>query len=125
MTKSNIPNEVLRINQSKIKRLADVVICPQRYYREDISEVDRRITSEAMLKGQYVEYELWGTPPKEGGIPVLPLLKNGKKSTDNIRLDALVQKIPSVFEEVGIKISRTNFFSEVMIEKVVFHGTMD
>ncbi len=125
MTLNKIPTGPMRINQSTIKRLHSAFVCPQRYYREEISGVDRRQASEAMIKGQYFEYKLFGTPPKEGGIPVIPPLKNGKPSTDQIRIDAQIERFPVIMEELGIKISKTNFLVEYPLFDVLFHGTND
>ena len=116
---------ILRINQSKIKRLTKPTLCPLKYKREEITLEDKRPTTEAMLKGQYAEYKLTGGLPKEGGIPVLPLLKNGKMSTDQIRIDAAVQNCRQVLEKYGITFHKAGETFEVPVGDVIFHGTMD
>src|SRR4051812_12804106 len=98
-----INRDIQRINQSKIKRLTKSALCPKRYYLEEITGELKRETTLAMLKGHYFEYQIWRTLPKEGYIPELPLLKNGNKSTDQIRIDIQVAMFPIVMARHGIK----------------------
>lgn len=115
-----------KINQSLIKRLTEIVICPQRYYREEVTKEFARRTSDAMLKGQYAEYRAFGTIPKDGIIPVLPVhKKTGKPLTDQIRIDAQVQRLHEVMKQLNMKTAKTDLYTEVMVGNVMFHGTQD
>ncbi len=124
--KRKIHNDVRRINQSKIKRLSRTLVCAKRYFMEEISGELKRKATEAMVKGQYFEYKNWGTPPKEGGIPEIPLLKRGGKSTDHKRIDEWVAKFDGIMKRHGIKVIKTDFKIEVKLDSdTVAFGTLD
>ncbi len=121
-----INRDIKRINQSKIKRLTSSALCPKRYYLEEITGDLKRETTLAMLKGHYFEYQIWGTLPKEGHIPALPLLKNGNKSTDQQRIDLQVAMFPIIMARHGIKVIKTNFRIEVKFNgDIIVFGTLD
>jgi hypothetical protein len=126
-TEELIRNDLLRINQSKIKRLTKTAICPQKYYDEEISGEHKRETTEYMLRGHYMEYKLWGTIPKEGKIPILPGGRaKGSISVIQERLDQQVETFPKIMEKHGIRVIRTNYEIEVPYDnRVIFYGTLD
>lgn len=119
--------ELMRINQSKIKRLSSSILCPSRYQKEEITKEIPRKSSEAMDRGNFFEWKLWGTLPKEGGIPVLKGgKKKGSKSVIQERIEDQVDAFPGIMLKHGIKVIRTNYLSEVMYNSnVLFHGTKD
>lgn len=125
-----LQKDLLRINQSKIKRLTRNAICPQKYYLEEITGDLKRESSKQMAKGHYFEYKLWGTLPKEGNIPVAaPGKKKGSISVEYERIDEQVRKFPAIMAKHGIKVIKTNYYIEVLVEvnglKIIFHGTKD
>lgn len=117
--------EPIRINQSTTKRLNSPIVCPQRYYREEVTGEYRRPASESMIKGQRFEYITFGTKNREGEVPVIPPLKNGKKSTDEIRIEAQSRRMIEVLKGLGIRVIKTNFNVEYLVNGVIIHGTQD
>lgn len=96
----------MKINQSLIKRL-DKEYCPKKV-KAEMDGTWKRTASEAMIKGQYFEWLLFKTKNREGQVPVMPLLKNGKKSTDQIRIEAQAKKFFEVCEKYDIKFFGTD-----------------
>jgi hypothetical protein len=126
-TEELIRNDLLRINQSKIKRVTGNAVCPQKYFVEEITREHKRETTEWMLRGHYTEYKLWGTLPKEGNIPVLPGGKaKGSISVIQQRIDQQVAAFPGIMTKHGIKVVRTNYEIEVLYNpEIILHGTID
>jgi hypothetical protein len=122
-----IQKDLLRINQSKIKRLTRTTLCPQRYYLEEISGDLKRKSSEAMDRGHYLEYKIWGTLPKEGNIPILKGGRaKGSISEPQKRIDQQAADFPKWMDHYGIKVAKTDYKVEVMFNNdIVFFGTCD
>lgn len=118
---------LLRINQSAIKRLTSTAICPKKYYLEEITGEHKRQSTKAMAKGHYFEYKLWGTLPKEGHIPVAPAGRaKGSTSVEYDRIDKQVALFPEIMKKHGITVARTDYKLEVPFNnEILFHGTMD
>jgi hypothetical protein len=127
MTVNKIENDLLWINQSKVKRLTSSVICPQRYYLEDVTGELKREASEPMNRGQYFEYKLWGTLPKEGNIPVLGGgKKKGSISVAQQRIDQQIELFPELMKKYGIKVIKTNVRIEIPFNhEIIVFGTKD
>jgi len=96
----------MKFNQSFIKRISKNY-CPKKV-KAELEGKHKRKTSEVMVKGQYFEYLLFKTKNREGQIPVMPLLKNGKKSTDQIRIEAQAKKFFEVCDKHQIKFFGTD-----------------
>jgi hypothetical protein len=118
-------SEPIRINQSTIKRLGSPVVCPARYYGEEVSKAFRKPASDSMIAGQYFEYITFGTKNREGEVPVMKRLKNGEKSTAQIRIEKQSARMIEVLDKLNIKVVRTDFHSEYLINGVIIHGTQD
>lgn len=116
----------IKLNQSTVKRLGSTIVCPQRYYREEVTGEFKRKASESMIKGQRFEYISFGTKNREGEIPEIPKLKRGGgKSTDEIRIEAQSIRMLEVMKKLGIIIKKTDFHSEYDVNGVVLHSTQD
>jgi hypothetical protein len=96
----------MKINQSFIKRISKNY-CPKKV-KAELEGKHKRKTSDAMIKGQYFEYLLFKTKNREGQIPVMPLLKNGNKSLDQIRIEAQAENFFKVCDEHQIKFFGTD-----------------
>lgn len=113
----------MSINQSLIKRTAKRY-CPKKV-RAELDGLSKRTASEAMIKGQYFEYLLFGTKNREGRIPVLEPKKNGEKKIDQIRIESQVKKFPEILRKYGIEVFGTDrTFSHFMFGTDT-HGTWD
>jgi hypothetical protein len=113
----------MKINQSLIKRM-EGDYCPKKL-KAEMDGVFRRTPSEAMIKGQYFEWMIFQTKNREGEIPVLPLLKNGNKSTDQIRIEKQAINFHKVLKQEEIKIFGTDRTFEAEMFGVKTFGTWD
>jgi hypothetical protein len=113
----------MKINQSFIKRISGQY-CPKKVKLE-LDGKHKRPASEAMIKGQYFEYILFGTKNREGQIPEIPLLKNGNKSTDQIRIEAQKDRFFEVCRANDIKFFGTDRTFHVDLFGVETFGTWD
>jgi hypothetical protein len=125
-----IKKDLIWINQSKIKRLTDSLLCPQRYYMEEITGDLQRYSSEAMLYGNYFEYHATGQLPSDGKIPVIEPLKKMRNGSfipaAQQRIDLQIKRFPGIMKEYGIKIVKTG--SEINMQfnnGIVIFGTLD
>ena len=57
-----------------------------------------------MLKGQRFEYLAVGSPNREGQVPELPKLQNGKKSTDELRIEQQAEVFKQVLPHYKMKL---------------------
>lgn len=117
-----------KINQSTIKRVASRIICPQKYYRQEVTKEFPRKTTDAMLRGNFGEYIAFGTMPKsgDGSIPELPRhKKTGKPSVYETRIRAQVQTMFEIFKEQNMKVHTKDFYVEQVVANILFHGTND
>jgi hypothetical protein len=117
--------EPIKINQSTVKRLDSTTVCPQRYYREEVTLEHKRPASEAMVKGQRFEYITFGTKNREGQVPIIPALKKGGKSTDEVRIEAQSKRLLEVFKALNIKIVKTDWHTEYLVNGMLVHSTQD
>lgn len=113
----------MEINQSLVKRIAKKY-CPKKL-KAELDGVWKRSTTEAMTKGQYFEWLLFKTKNREGQIPEMKLLKNGKKSTDQIRIEKQAEIFFDVCKQHQIKFYGTDrtFHTELFGYKTF--GTWD
>lgn len=120
-----ISEDQIYINQSKIKSLDQLFVCPERHLREFImKEFDR--ASDAMIRGQYFEYKIHNTLGKGNTEPPqIPPLKNGKLSTIQKRIDEQVINYWKSLEKYGIKVIKSDFSIEVTEDGFIYHGTAD
>lgn len=117
------------LNQSTIKHVLSPDFCPAKYKAYDLDKLFDR-TSESMVRGQYFEYIALGTRNREGNIPELPLLKNGKKSTAQIRIEEQAEKFWEVINQEEIRIISTDqtlrCWHTLQDGRVILvHGTLD
>ena len=94
----------LVLSQSLIKKLDDDYLCPRYYYLYHLSGAYREPSSEAMVKGQRFEYLAVNSRNREGEIPEIPKLKNGQKSTDELRIEAQAEVFKEVLPHYGMSI---------------------
>ncbi len=125
-----IRKDLIWINQSKVKRVTSAIICPQRYYLEEITGELQRYSSEAMLYGNYFEYHATGQLPRDGVVPIIPLLKKQRlgsyEPAVKQRLDQQILNFPKVMAQHGIKIAKTGYAMEYMFNnELVLHGILD
>lgn len=113
----------MSINQSLIKRMSKNY-CPKKV-RAELDGTFKRVASEAMIKGQYFEYLLFGTKNREGQIPVMELKKNGEKKIDQIRIESQVKKFPEILKKNGIVIYGTDRTFRYRMFDTDTHGTWD
>lgn len=113
----------MSINQSLIKRIAKKY-CPKKV-KAELDGFSKRTASEAMIKGQYFEYLLFGTKNREGQIPSLELKRNGEKKVDQIRIESQVKKFPGILKKYGIEIFGTDRTFHHFMFGTDTHGTWD
>ncbi len=75
------------INQSLVKSSEKEKFCPRAHLETDLLNNYEKLPSLAMLHGQYFEYLATGATNREGEIVEIPLTKNGKVSTAQIRIE--------------------------------------
>ena len=92
----------IRISQSLIKLFEAENYCPKKIYHTHITRSHIMPTSDSMLKGSYFETMVIGSGARNSIVTELPRLKNGNKSTDNIRIDKQIENFPIVLEKYGI-----------------------
>ena len=92
------------LSQSIIKRLDDDTLCPRYYYLYYLAEQYKEPTSESMVKGQRFEYLAVGSKNREGHIPEIPKLKNGSKSTDELRIEQQAEVFKQVLPHYNMQL---------------------
>jgi hypothetical protein len=134
MEQSTIDNKIkkddLYINQSKIKRVTKTILCPKRYYLEEITGEVQRYASDAMNYGNYFEFHATGQLPKDGKVPIIPPLKKMVKGslvpTDQRRVDEQIQNFFKLMKQKGIRIVRTGYQADFRFNKdTIIFGTLD
>ena len=76
--------------------------CPWAVYRSYMISKDRSDPTAAMLKGSYFETKCIGGGAGGSGVHSLPLLKSGKLSTDNKRIDEQVVQFKVLKDKYGM-----------------------
>lgn len=113
------------LSQSTIKSF-ETCGCPRKFQAEMKGELTR-YTSEPMMNGSYFEYlGLGGGSGKSADVTDLPRLKSGKKSMDQLRIEAQAEKFlrmfdPNSSEYVGWTINN----KQIHLSKDRIEGTLD
>ena len=92
------------LSQSIAKSLDNDYLCPRYYYLYNLTGMYQEPASEAMMKGQRFEWLAVNSPNREGQIPELPKLKNGNKSTDELRIEEQALVFKEVLPHYNMKI---------------------
>jgi hypothetical protein len=121
---------MLRLNQSTIKDINRINCCPRKYKAYNIDELFKRPSTDAMLKGNYFEWMCLGTKTRNGKIPFMPKLKNGNKSTAQIRIDEQAKKFHVMLRETNTTIVKPNVTLEAEYtlpngRTIILFGTLD
>lgn len=82
-----------------IKAFKDESACPKKLLEYYLLGTYHTEQTEAMLKGNYFEYLCLGATALDEAAPELPLLKSGKKSSDNLRIDMQAKLFPEVLSQ--------------------------
>ena len=101
---SGSPPPRMVLSQSIVKQVERDNICPRYYYLYNLTGMYQEPASEAMVKGQRFEYLAVNSPNREGNIPEIPKLKNGTKSTDELRIEAQAEVFKQVLPHYHMKI---------------------
>lgn len=89
---------MFKFSQSSLKDLENPDGCPLKWKAVWVDKEFTREPSLAMLKGSYFE-QLWlGSGATGEIVNDLPRLKNGKKSTDQIRIEEQAQRAKELFD---------------------------
>lgn len=96
------------INQSLVKSSEKKDFCPKRYYHEDVACDFPRQESKAMTAGKYFEYKAVGSLDRNGEAAEMEPLKNGQRSTAQIRIDYQAKKFPEFMAKNNIEIVGKN-----------------
>ena len=94
----------LVLSQSLIKKLDQDNLCPRYYYLYHLSGQYKEPSSEAMVKGQRFEWLAVGSKNREGYVPEIPKLKNGAKSTDEVRIEAQAEVFQQVLPHYNMRL---------------------
>ena len=92
------------LSQSIAKSLDNDYLCPRYYYLYNLTGMYQEPASEAMMKGQRFEWLAVNSPNREGQIPELPKLKNGNKSTDELRIEEQALVFKEVLPHYNMKV---------------------
>lgn len=107
----------LVISQSLIKDVIvngnEIDVCPLLLWNTSISKDLRAAPTRPMLNGSYFEYLALGSGA-EGteAVTELPLLKGGKKSADQVRIEAQATVFMNVLDQYGANIENTQIVFE-------------
>lgn len=116
---------MFRLTQTAVKDFEQKTTCPLRWKSQWIDRQFKQPESLHMLKGKYFEYLLFGANAKQEDIPVLPPLKNGKPSIDQLRIEAQAKRIkPIIFEKLLSANPSTHRFQLHLVDKDT-EGTID
>lgn len=111
---------VLKISQSLIKAFAADDYCPMKLKKCFIDKTHDLVPSEAMNRGAYFETLCLGSGAKGKKVTDLKRLKNGNKSTAQLRIDMQAMEFPNVLNAHRIKIDKTQLYMEYEFEKDLF-----
>lgn len=118
-----------KLNQSTIKDTEDPFVCPRRLKAYTIDREYENEASKAMLLGCYFEYKATGALPKDGKVPVIQPLKNGKPPVVQARLDKQAVTFNEKLKEKGWRIISSGLTLSVRMEingeEVELFGTLD
>lgn len=102
--------------QTALKDLEKPETCPLRWKKQWIDKEIQFPSNEAMIKGKYFEQLVIGAGAIEGDeVNDLPRLKNGDKSTDQLRIEAQAERAkrmlftPEDEEYLGLIIKRVQY----------------
>ena len=86
--------------QSALKDLENEQTCPRRWYGQWVERVIPFPSNEHLEKGKYFEWLFLGSgAKKDEKPPEMPRLKNGEKSTDQLRIEAQAVRAKEMFTE--------------------------
>jgi len=97
--------------------------CPWAVYNEYIISKYRRKPTAAMVKGSYFETKCIGVGAGDSTVHSLPLLRSGKLSTDNKRIDEQIVQFKILKDKYGMFIS--DDFSNTQVKGMVRYPQND
>ena len=89
------------LTQSALKDLEKTETCPFRWKKQWMDKEIQSKSTEAMDKGSYFEQLILGAGATGTIVSDLPRLKNGDKSTDQIRIDQQAERVSRMLFDVN------------------------